>query len=83
MPQINRLKESTCGNPFLDIFFQPDISLTVISLLYYSFTDTPYWVLMSIPSSKGVIQVLTLGLPLTTITQSVHLPMAQNRPLGL
>ena len=47
------------------------------------FAETPYWVCTVIPARTGVMQVRTLGLPSTTITQSVQRPMAQNTPRGL
>ena len=45
--------------------------------------STPYCVCTSMPSSNIVMQVRTLGCPFTIITQSVHLPIAQNIPRGL
>ena len=43
---------------------------------------TPYWVSTFMPSTRGVMHVLTLGTPSTTITQSVQRPIAQKMPRG-
>ena len=43
---------------------------------------TPYWVSTLMPSTRGVMHVLTLGTPSTTITQSVQRPIAQKMPRG-
>ena len=42
----------------------------------------PYCVWTRMPSTRGVMQVRTLGTPSTTITQSVQRPMAQKMPRG-
>ena len=60
----------------------PPFSSAAVATSSKGVAVAPYWVWTHMPSVSGVMQVRTLGTPSTTITQSVHRPMAQKMPRG-